>query len=146
MTEHQAEVRQWSDKESPTLGQFSWQDPFLLNDQLSEDETMIAEASAAFAAEHLAPRAVDAFENATVDPSLFRLMGQQGLLGVTLPEAYGGLGSSYVSYGLVAREIERVDSGYRSMNVSPIIARDLSHLCLWQRSSAAEIFAGLGEW
>ncbi|GLQ22430.1 glutaryl-CoA dehydrogenase [Algimonas ampicilliniresistens] len=115
MTEHQAEVRQWSDKESPTLGQFSWQDPFLLNDQLSEDETMIAEASAAFAAEHLAPRAVDAFENATVDPSLFRLMGQQGLLGVTLPEAYGGLGSSYVSYGLVAREIERVDSGYRSM-------------------------------
>lgn len=115
MTEHQAEVRQWSDKESPTLGQFAWQDPFLLNDQLSEDETMIAEASAAFAAEHLAPRAVDAFENATVDPSLFRLMGQQGLLGVTLPEAYGGLGSSYVSYGLVAREIERVDSGYRSM-------------------------------
>lgn len=115
MTEHQAEVRQWSDKESPTLGQFSWQDPFLLNDQLSEDETMIAQASAAFAAEHLAPRAVDAFENATVDPSLFRLMGQQGLLGVTLPEAYGGLGSSYVSYGLVAREIERVDSGYRSM-------------------------------
>lgn len=115
MTEHQAEVRQWSDKESPTLGQFSWQDPFLLNDQLSEDEAMIAEASAAFAAEHLAPRAVDAFESATVDPSLFRLMGQQGLLGVTLPEAYGGLGSSYVSYGLVAREIERVDSGYRSM-------------------------------
>jgi len=115
MTESQTDVRQWSDKESPTLGQFSWQDPFLLNDQLSEDETMIAEASAAFAAEHLAPRAIDAFENATVDPSLFRLMGQQGLLGVTLPEAYGGLGSSYVSYGLVAREIERVDSGYRSM-------------------------------
>ena len=115
MTTLPQDVRKLTAKESPTLGQFAWQDPFLLTDQLSEDETLIAEATAAFAAEHLAPRVIDAFANEEVDPSIFRMMGQQGLLGVTLPETYGGLGSSYVSYGLVAREIERVDSGYRSM-------------------------------
>ncbi len=115
MTTLPQDVRKLTSKESPTLDQFAWQDPFLLTDQLSEDETLIAEATAAFAAEHLAPRVIDAFANEEVDPSIFRMMGQQGLLGVTLPETYGGLGSSYVSYGLVAREIERVDSGYRSM-------------------------------
>lgn len=102
-------------KSSPTMGAFSWQDPFLLNDQLTEEEGLIREATAAFAAEHLAPRAIEAFADETVAPELFPMMGQQGLLGVTLPEKYGGLGAGYVSYGLVAREIERIDSGYRSM-------------------------------
>lgn len=115
MSTHQDTDRKLPAKSSPTMGAFAWQDPFLLNDQLTEEEGLIREATAAFAAEHLAPRAVDAFADETVAPELFPMMGQQGLLGVTLPEEYGGLGSSYVSYGLVAREIERVDSGYRSM-------------------------------
>ena len=88
MTTLPQDVRKLTSKESPTLDQFAWQDPFLLTDQLSEDETLIAEATAAFAAEHLAPRVIDAFANEEVDPSIFRMMGQQGLLGVTLPETY----------------------------------------------------------
>lgn len=115
MPRHQDIDRKLPAKSSPTMGQFAWQDPFLLNDQLTEEEGLIRAATAAFAAEHLAPRAVNAFADETVSPELFPMMGQQGLLGVTLPEEYGGLGAGYVSYGLVAREIERVDSGYRSM-------------------------------
>ena len=94
---------------------FTWNDPFLLEDQLSEDERMIRDAAAAFAADKLAPRIEDAYMNETTDPEIFREMGAAGLLGITVPEQYGGLGSSYVTYGLVAREVERVDSGYRSM-------------------------------
>jgi glutaryl-CoA dehydrogenase len=94
---------------------FRWEDPFLLDGQLGEEERMIRDAAAAFAAAELAPRIEDAYMAESVDPGLFRLMGRAGLLGMTVPETYGGAGASYVSYGLVAREIERIDSGYRSM-------------------------------
>ncbi len=94
---------------------FAWADPFLLDLQLSEDERMIRDSAAAFAAEKLAPRIQDAYLHEQTDAAIFREMGAVGLLGVTIPEAYGGIGSSYVAYGLVAREVERIDSGYRSM-------------------------------
>ena len=99
----------------PELGHFDWEDPFRLDDQLAEDERMIRDAARAYAQDALAPRVGTAFENEETDPAIFREMGEMGLLGVTVPEEYGGLGGSYVSYGLVAREVERVDSGYRSM-------------------------------
>lgn len=94
---------------------FSWADPFFLNDQLTDDERMISEAAKAFATDRLATRVEDAYLNEHTDSEIFCEMGEQGLLGVTIPEEYGGVGASYVSYGLVAREVERVDSGYRSM-------------------------------
>lgn len=94
---------------------FDWVDPFYLSDQLTEDEQMILDAAQAYAQSELQPRVIDAYSNATCDPEIFLEMGELGLLGVTVPEEYGGVGASYVSYGLVAREIERVDSGYRSM-------------------------------
>ena len=94
---------------------FQWDDPFLLDDQLNEEESMIRDSAKAFAAAELQTRVEDMYMNEGVEPGLFRLMGQAGMLGVTIPEQYGGVGASYVSYGLVAREIERVDSGYRSM-------------------------------
>ena len=94
---------------------FNWEDPFDLDGQLSEDERMIRDAARAYAQDKLLPRVSDAYMNETAAPELFREMGEMGLLGVTLPEEYGGSGASYVAYGLVAREIERVDSGYRSM-------------------------------
>ena len=94
---------------------FVWDDPFLLEDQLSEDERMIRDAAAAFAADKLAPRVEQAYMDESTDPAIFAEMGEAGLLGITIPEEYGGLGSNYVTYGLVAREVERVDSGYRSM-------------------------------
>ncbi|MDB5700544.1 MAG: acyl-CoA dehydrogenase [Sphingomonadales bacterium] len=96
-------------------GSFDWADPFLFDDQLEEDERMIRDTARAFAADRLAPRIIDAFANETTDIEIFKEMGALGLLGLTLPEEYGGAGSSYVAYGLVAREVERVDSGYRSM-------------------------------
>ncbi len=102
-------------KDAPDLGSFAWEDPFRLSDQLSEEERMIAASARAYAQEKLAPRILRAFEDEHTDPEIFREMGAMGLLGTTLPEAYGGLGAGYVSYGLAAREIERVDSGYRSM-------------------------------
>ncbi len=92
-----------------------WEDPFLLDDQLEEDERMIRDTAAAFAADKLAPRVKDAYLNETTDPAIFAEMGAAGLLGVTVSDAYGGVGAGYVSYGLVAREVERIDSGYRSM-------------------------------
>ncbi|OYY67658.1 acyl-CoA dehydrogenase [Sphingomonas sp. 28-63-12] len=98
-----------------TMGRFDWADPFNLDDQLGEDERMIRDMAAAYAQDKLAPRIIDAFQNETTDPAIFREMGALGLLGPTVPEEYGGVGASYVSYGLVAREVERVDSGYRSM-------------------------------
>ncbi|MEL7280037.1 MAG: acyl-CoA dehydrogenase [Pseudomonadota bacterium] len=102
-------------KDKPDLGSFDWEDPFFLNDQLSEEERMIGDSARSFASEVLAPKVIDAFANETVDPGIFREMGQMGLLGTTIPEEYGGLSAGYVSYGVVAREIERIDSGYRSM-------------------------------
>jgi glutaryl-CoA dehydrogenase len=94
---------------------FVWDDPFLLEDQLSEDERMIRDSASAFAADKLAPRVQEAYLQEFTDPAIFREMGDAGLLGITIPEEYGGLGTGYVTYGLVAREVERVDSGYRSM-------------------------------
>ena len=98
-----------------SLAPFKWEDPFLLDEQLTEDERMIRDTAAAFAEAELAPRVQEAYLNEETDAGLFRLMGQTGLLGVTLPEKYGAAGASYVAYGLVAREVERIDSGYRSM-------------------------------
>lgn len=94
---------------------FTWEDPFLLNDQLTGEERMIRDSAYAYAQEKLQPRVEHAFLAEETDPEIFREMGALGLLGVTVPEEYGGIGAGYVSYGLVAREVERVDSGYRSM-------------------------------
>ena len=102
-------------KDKPDLGSFDWEDPFFLNDQLTEEERMIGDSARSFASEVLAPKVIDAFAKETVDPGIFREMGQMGLLGTTIPEEYGGLSAGDVSYGVVAREIERIDSGYRSM-------------------------------
>ncbi|MEM9901623.1 MAG: acyl-CoA dehydrogenase [Pseudomonadota bacterium] len=99
----------------PNLASFDWEDPLGLEAQLSEDERMLRDAARAFAAAELQPRVGPAFASETADPAIFRLMGEAGLLGATIPESYGGLGAGYVSYGLIAREVERVDSGYRSM-------------------------------
>ena len=99
----------------PDLGPFDWADPLRLEDQLTEDERMLRDAAHTFAQNTLQPKVTDAYREATVDPDIFKQMGDAGLLGLTIPEAYGGLGAGYVTYGLVAREIERVDSGYRSM-------------------------------
>jgi len=94
---------------------FQWADPLLLEDQLGEEEKMIRDTARAYAQDRLAPRIREAYAKEHTDRAIFNEMGELGLLGATLPEQYGGVGASYVSYGLVAREIERVDSGYRSM-------------------------------
>ncbi len=94
---------------------FHWEDPLLLDQQLSDDERMVRDAAAVYAQEKLAPRVLEAFRSEYTDPTIFREMGELGLLGATIPTEYGGAGLNYVSYGLVAREIERVDSGFRSM-------------------------------
>jgi glutaryl-CoA dehydrogenase len=94
---------------------FNWADPFLLDAQLTDDERMVRNAAARYAQDKLAPRILEAFRNEHTDLSIFREMGALGLLGPTIPAAYGGPELNYVSYGLIAREIERVDSGYRSM-------------------------------
>ena len=95
--------------------QFDWEDPFQLAGQLSDEERMVEETARRYCQDRLAPRVRDAFRHETTDPAIFREMGELGLLGATIPEAYGGAGLNYVSYGLIAREVERVDSGYRSM-------------------------------
>ena len=94
---------------------FKWDDPFLFDRQLSEDERMVRDTAHDYAQEKLAPRILEAFRHEKSDPGIFREMGELGLLGPTIPEEYGGAGLSYVCYGLIAREVERVDSGYRSM-------------------------------
>lgn len=102
-------------KNAPAQAAFSWEDPFLLDEQLAEDARMIRDAAHAFAQSELAARVEQDYLEERSDPNLFRQMGEAGLLGVTVPEEFGGAGASYVAYGLVAREVERVDSGYRSM-------------------------------
>lgn len=94
---------------------FHWQDPLLLDQQLTDEERMVAKTAADFAADRLKPRVLQAFRDEQTDPAIFREMGETGLLGATIPETYGGSGMNYVCYGLIAREVERVDSGYRSM-------------------------------
>ncbi len=107
--------RQLSAKDAPDLSAFDWEDPFRLADQLSEEERMLADGARAYAAQKLAPRVTEAYLEEKTDPAIFREMGEMGLLGITIPEEYGGLGAGYVAYGLAAREVERIDSGYRSM-------------------------------
>ena len=94
---------------------FQWSDPFLLEDQLSLEEKMIMQTACKYSQEKLMPRIKTAWKNETTDKSIFTEMGELGLLGSTLPEEYGGINANYVSYGLIAREIEKVDSSYRSM-------------------------------
>jgi glutaryl-CoA dehydrogenase len=95
--------------------QFVWDDPLLLDQQLTQEERMVRDAAHDYAQGKLAPRVLDAFRNETTEPEIFREMGSLGMLGPTIPPEYGGPGLSYVAYGLIAREVERVDSGYRSM-------------------------------
>ena len=94
---------------------FNWIDPLLLDQQLTEEERMVRDSAEQFAQDKLAPRVLEAFRNEKTDPAIFREMGETGLLGAMIPEQYGGSDLNYVSYGLIAREVERVDSGYRSM-------------------------------
>src|SRR4030095_5512988 len=94
---------------------FNWSDPLLLDQQLTHDEKMVRETARAYAQDKLAPRVLEMFRHEKTDPSIFREMGALDLLGIVIPEQYGGSGFNYVSYGLVAREIERSDSGFRSM-------------------------------
>lgn len=114
MTAESEKVKAMSAKSSKGIS-FQWSDPFLMDDQLSEDERMIREAAETFAQDRLLPRVEHAYLKEHTDPEIFSEMGAQGLLGLTVPEEYGGVGANYVSYGLVARAVERVDSGYRSM-------------------------------
>ncbi len=102
-------------KDAPDLSSFNWEDAFMLETQLEEDERMIRDSARAYAQEKLQPKIIAAYRDEVADPGVFAEMGEMGLLGTTIPEEYGGLGAGYVSYGLVAREVERVDSGYRSM-------------------------------
>jgi glutaryl-CoA dehydrogenase len=97
------------------MSKFNWSDPFLLDAQLTDEERMVRDAAHDYAQSKLLPRVLKAYAEEQTDPAIFREMGERGLLGATLPEEYGGAGASYVAYGLIAREVERVDSGYRSM-------------------------------
>ncbi len=114
-------VRQWDDdmtgekKTASAKPVFQWDDPLLLESQLAEDERMVRDSARAYAQEKLLPRIQEAFRHEKAEPAIFREMGELGLLGPTIPETYGGAGLNYVCYGLIAREVERVDSGYRSM-------------------------------
>jgi glutaryl-CoA dehydrogenase len=102
-------------KRDSLKAKFSWEDPLLLEQQLEQDERMVRDAARNYCQKKLAPRVLTAFRNEKTDPAIFREMGELGLLGPTIPAEYGGPGLSYVCYGLIAREVERVDSGYRSM-------------------------------
>ncbi|MCT8160953.1 acyl-CoA dehydrogenase [Pseudoruegeria sp. SHC-113] len=112
MNDHTPRLRA---KDAPGLAGFKWDDAFLLEDQLFEEERMLRDAAHGFAQSTLQPRVTADYEAEASDPAIFRQMGEAGLLGATIPEEHGGLGAGYVTYGLIAREIERVDSGYRSM-------------------------------
>src|ERR1700741_3618334 len=100
---------------SKTKAHFHWDDPLLLDQQLTDDERMVRAAANVYCQNKLQPRVLQAFRQEKVDTDIFREMGSLGLLGATIPAQYGGAGLNYVSYGLIAREVERVDSGYRSM-------------------------------
>jgi len=102
-------------KDAPDLSNFTWEDPLLFNEQLTDEERILSDSVRQFASDQLQPRVIDAWRDEVIAPEIFREMGDAGLLGLTIPEEYGGLGAGYVSYGLTAREVERVDSGYRSM-------------------------------
>jgi glutaryl-CoA dehydrogenase len=109
------EYRSMAAPKTTTAPAFKWDDPMLLEDQLTEDERMVRDSAAAYCRKELAPRVLEAYRHEKTDPGIFREMGALGLLGATIPATYGGSGMNYVCYGLIAREIERIDSGYRSM-------------------------------
>ena len=109
------ESADYKTKDAPDLNDFDWSDPFKLSELFEEHEVLIRESAASFANDVLMPKVVEGFAGEEVCPEIFLEMGKMGLLGITIPEEYGGLGANYVSYGLVAQEIERIDSGYRSM-------------------------------
>ncbi len=127
-------------KLSPADG-FQWDDPFHLESQLGEDERLIRDSARAYAQEKLQPRIVEAYAAETTDRAIFREMGALGLLGLTLPSDYGCAGAGYVSYGLVAREVERVDFGLSFDDERPILSGDVSDLRLWRRNAAQDLFA-----
>src|SRR5262245_9310425 len=103
------------DAKTSTRSQFQWDDPFLLDDQLTDEERLIRDTARGYAQEKLLPRVIEAYAQEKTDRGIFNEMGALGLLGLTLPADYGCAGASYVAYGLVAREVEAIDSGYRSM-------------------------------
>ena len=123
---------------------FNWIDPLLLDQQLTEEERMIRDTAEQFAQQKLAPRVLEAFRHEKTDPAIFREMGEVGLLGATIPEQYGGSGLNYVSYGLIAREVERVDSGYRSMMSVQSFAGDGADQRIRYRSPETEVSAEAG--
>ncbi len=129
----------WRPTDMAGMVPFDWADPFDLESQLTEEERMIRDAARGFAQSELQPRVIDAFRDEVDAPELFKLFGEAGLLGITIPEEYGCAGAGYVAYGLVAREIERVDSGYRSMAIGPVQPRDVSDPCLRHRGTAPEV-------
>src|SRR5476651_1223608 len=98
-----------------TTTRFDWSDPFLLDQQLTEDERMVRNTARAYCTDKLAPRVLEAFRHERTDVNIFRELGALDMLGIVIPQEYGGAGLGYVAYGLVAREVERVDSGFRSM-------------------------------
>ena len=116
---------------------FDWADPLLLEEQLTEDERMIRDTARGYAQDRLAPRILEAYREERFDRAIMPEMGDLGLLGATIPEEYGGAGAGYVAYGLVAREIERVDSGYRSSAFGPVVARHVPDPRLRHRRAAA---------
>ena len=120
---------------------FHWDDPFLLEDQLTSDERAIRDTARRYAQDSLQPRVIEAYLQETTDRAIFSEMGGLGLLGTTLPQQYGGAGASYVAYGLVAREIERVDSGLPHHHERAGLARPLSDPRLWRRAPAPALSA-----
>lgn len=108
-------VKNLDAKSKPDLSKFNWEDALLLEGQLTDEERMLRDSAASYAQDKLQPRVISAYADERTDQEIFAEMGEMGLLGVTIPEEYGGIGAGYVAYGLVAREVERVDSGYRSM-------------------------------
>ena len=102
-------------KDMPSLNKLNWWDPFLMEEDLREDEKILKDSVRKFCDNFLYKKIEEAYNDEVVDKDIFKKFGEMGLLGITIPESYGGIGANYVSYGLAAREIERVDSGYRSM-------------------------------
>ena len=128
---------------------FAWADPFLLDQQLTEDERMIRDAAAAFAEDKLRPRIEHDYMEEHTDPEIFREMGAAGLLGVPIPDEYGGVGAYYVAYGLVAREVERVEFRLSLDDERAVLARHAPDLRLRQRSAAPASYLpklASGEW
>jgi glutaryl-CoA dehydrogenase len=125
-------------KDAPELGRFDWEDPFRLDLQLTEEERMLRNAAHSYAQEKLQPRVIEAFETEHTDPEIFREMGAMGLLGVTIPEEYGGIGAGYVSWPGRARD-RACGLGLSQHDVRAELTRHVSDLCLWERGAEDEV-------